>query len=260
MNVKESIKPIDFHDLATKLALNSQELSGKSFDPDSFPIVKSAIFNIFHDALIIHQSVRGLVFNGWSSSGAILIRTLIDLTISVLAIVKSKNPSFAAFKYFNHNHKYILHGNDFSLEERRNLRNFVKTQISQLSLENQKYANDFLKESDRPYWFCGEWNKPTDVLKAFASSKVQEEYKRLSSASHGGFYGLKYFRDRSDDYDITQRLPIGKQAILVSASSSRKIIELVSIRSHFEDLGLESVCSELRNNFENIEGIKDEIQ
>lgn len=70
---------------------------------------------------------------------------------------------------------------------------------------------------------------------------------------------MKNFRDRFDDYGITPRLPIGTQAILVSASSSRKMIELVSIRSHFEDLGLEPICIVLRENIEKIEGLKEDI-
>lgn len=107
MNKEASLNGEDFHDLATKLAWDSQELSSRKTDLHSFPIINCAIFNIFHDAMIIHQSVRGLVYNGWSSSGAILVRTLIDLTISLVAIVKSKNPTLAAFRYFNSNHRQI---------------------------------------------------------------------------------------------------------------------------------------------------------
>jgi hypothetical protein len=253
------IHGMEFHDLATELAFNSQEISSKKIDYTTFPIANFAIFNIFHDAMIIHQSVRGLVYNGWSSSGAILVRTLIDLTISLVAIIKSKNPNLAAFRYFNSNHRQIRRDSYYSSELKREIKELIRNQINQLPIQDRQEAYKILQEKDRAYWFWNEWNSPTEVLKEFAFPHVLQEYQQLSSAAHGGFYGLKYFRDRFNDYDITPRLPIGKQAILVSASSSRKMIELVWLRSHFEDLGLEQICSELRESIEKIEGLKGEI-
>lgn len=259
MKNKEPITAIDFHDLATELAWNSQEISIKKFDHESFPIENYAIFNIFHDAMIIHQSIRGLVFNGWSSSGAILVRTLIDLTISLVAIVKSKNPKLAAFRYFNSNHRQMRRDPYYSRKLKQEIKDLIRKQINQLPSKDQKEAFEILKEKDRAYWFWNEWSSPSKILAEFASPQLAWEYQSLSAASHGGFYGLKIFRDKFSDYDITPRLPIGKQGILVSVSSSRKMIELVSIRSHFEDLGLELICSEFRKNLEKIEGIKNEI-
>ncbi len=86
---EESLTGEKLHDLATELACDSQKIAIKKFSNETFPIVSYAIFNIFHDSMIIHQSIRGLVYNGWSSSGAILVRTMLDLTISLVAIVKN---------------------------------------------------------------------------------------------------------------------------------------------------------------------------
>jgi len=258
MSNEESITGQKFHDLATELAWNSQEISSKKTDWDSFPIISYAIFNIFHDAMIVHQSIKGLVYNGWSSSGAILVRTLIDLTISLVAIIRSKNSNLAAFRYFNSSHRQIRRDHRFSSKLKREIKDLIRNQINQLPTQDRQEAYRILQEKDRAYWFSYEWSSPSKVLEEFASPNVLEEYQRLSSAAHGGFYGLKYFRDRFSDYDITPRLPLGRSAILVSASSSRKMIELVSIRSQYEKLGLESICIELRNNLENIEGLKNE--
>lgn len=259
MHQEESLTGLEFHDLATELAWESQEIAGKKIDHQSFPIENYAIFNIFHDAMIIHQSVRGLVYNGWSSSGAILIRTMIDLTISLVAIVKSKNPKLAAFRYFNSNHRQIMRDPTFSSQLKREIKELIRNQINQLPKQDVSEAYNILKEKDRAYWFWNEWSSPTKVLKEFASPHVLEEYQRLSSAAHGGFYGLKYFRDRFSEYSIAPRLPIGMQATLVSVSSSRKLIELVSIRSSFEDLGLEPICSKLRESIETIQILKEDL-
>ncbi len=60
-------------------------------------------------------------------------------------------------------------------------------------------------------------------------------------------------------YGVGQRLPVGKQAVLVSVSSTRKLIDLVSIRSEFEDLGLKDTCSKLIASFETIEILKRDL-
>lgn len=258
MSEEKSLTGKNLHDLATKLAWDSQELSIKKFSKETFPIVNYAIFNIFHDAMIIHQSNRGLVYNGWSSSAAILVRTLLDLTVSLIAIVKSENPTLAAFRYFNSNHRQIMRDDTFSSELRKEIRELIRNQINQLRPEDKSSAYQFLKEKDRPYWFWEEWSSPKKVIDKFASPDILEEYQRLSSAAHGGFYGLKLFRDRFDEYDITPRLPLRMQAILVSVSSSRKLIELVSIRSGYENLDLEPICIRLRESIEEIEILKED--
>ncbi len=256
---EESLTEEKLHDLITELACNSQKIAIKKFSNENFPIVNYAIFNIFHDSLIIHQSIRGLVYNGWSSSGAILVRTLMDLTISLIAIVNSKNPTLAAFRYFNSSHRQAMRDKTFSSETKKEIMKLIRQQIGQLKPEDKASAYKFLRERDRPYWFWEEWNSPRKVIEAFASPHVLEEYQTLSSASHGGFYGLKIFRDRCDEYNITPRLPIGKQAVLVSVFSSQKLIELVSIRSGYEDLGLEPIYIELRESLEKIEILKQDL-
>jgi hypothetical protein len=246
----------EFHHLALELAHESQELSFDKFIKDDFPIVNYAIFNIVHDAIIIHRSIQGLVFNGWSSSGAILERTLLDLTISMIAIVNSKNPTLAAFSYFNANHRQILRDNSFSIKTKQEIKQLIRKQIQQLKPEDRTLAYKFLREKNRPYWFWQEWNSPKKVIEAFASTSVLEDYQTLSSAAHGGFYGLKYFRDNGTEYNLNPRLPFGRLAMLVSAATSRKLIEIVSVRGLFENLNLESKCSNLRERIETIEVLK----
>nr|MBA3694363.1 hypothetical protein [Acidobacteriota bacterium] len=156
---------------------------------------------------------------------------MLDLTISLVAIVKSKNPTLAAFRYFNSNQRQTMRSPFFTSRLKREIKELIRNQINQLPMQDRKEAKKILQEKDRAYWFWEEWKSPTKVLEEFAFPHVLEEYQTLSSASHGGFYGLKIFRDKYDEYGITPRLPIGKQAVLVSVFSSQKLIELVSIRS-----------------------------
>lgn len=251
----ESIKSLtreELHHRATRLADECQRRSYHKFAGEPKDIVRGALFSISHDAVIVHRAIGELVENGWSSPGAALARTMLDLTVSMVAILQSKNPPLAAFRYFNASHRQIIRDQSFGCETRRSLRELIRFQISQLPSEDRPAALQFLKEKDRPYWFWEEWQSPAAVISAFASPKIQEAYKRFSAAAHGGYLGLRIFRDRSYEHDINPRLPPRKQASLVSISSSRFLIELVSGRSNYEELELETTCTELLGLIETI--------
>ena len=256
MDSSKTLTTGKLHYLATKLADECQRRSHQKFAGEPKDIVRGALFSILHDAVIVHRAIGELVENGWSSPGAALARTMLDLTVSMVAIVQSKNQPLAAFRYFNASHRQISRDQSFSRETRRELRELIRFQISQLPPKDRPAALQFLKEKDRPYWFWEEWQSPAAVISAFASTKIQEAYKRFSAAAHGRYFGLRVFRDRFDEYDINPRLPPGLQASLVSVSSSRYLIELVSIRSNYEDIELETLCTELRGLIETIEILK----
>ena len=243
----------DFHLLVLDFADEFQRKHYETFKNHPQDIVRNALFNIFHDAIILHRAVGDLVFGGWSSAGAIIVRTMLDLTVSMMAILNSQNPTLSAFKYFNSSFRQLSRDNYYSSEFRRGVRGLVREQIGLLPLEDRTLAFQFLKEKDRAYWFWEEWKNPSEVISKFGSSKLQDAYKGLSSAAHGGFIGLRVYRDRFNDYDINPRLPIGKQAALVTVSSSKYLNELISIRSQYESLGLENICIEIREKIKTVD-------
>jgi hypothetical protein len=253
MNSKETLTTNKLHLASTNLADECQQRSHKKFASESKDIVRGALFAILHDAVIIHRGIGNLVEDGWSSAGAPLARTMLDLSVSMVAIVQSKNPPLAAFRYFNAGHRQIVRDPTFSRDTRQSLRELIRFQIRQLPPGDRPAALQFLKERDRAYWFWDEWQSPLAVISAFASPKIVEAYKRFSAAAHGGYLGLRFFRDRFDAFDINPRLPPGLQASLVSVSSSRYLIDLVSIRNNYEELELEPLCTELRGAIETIE-------
>lgn len=257
MESEKSITAEDFHLLVLDFANEFQKRHYKAFKNHPQDIVRGALFTIFHDAVIIHRSVGELVFGGWSSSAAILVRTLIDLTVSMAAILNSQNSPLAAFRYFNSSYRQISRDENFNPEFRRGVRGLIREQIGLLPKEDRPAALQFLKEKDRAYWFWEEWKSPSEVIKNFGSSKLLDAYKGFSAATHGGFFGLRIYRDQFDIADINPRFPIGKQAVLVSASSSRYLIELISLRSRHANLdGVENICVELREKIETIEVLR----
>jgi hypothetical protein len=214
MEPSRSLTTEELHQLATTLADDCQRISHQKFAGESREIVRGGLFSILHDAVIVHRAIGELVVGGWSSPGAALARTMLDLTVSMVAIVQSQNPPLAAFRYFNAGHRQIARDQSFSRKTRQNLRKLIRHQISQLPSEDRPGALQFLKERDRPYWYWEEWQNPSAVISAFASPKIQESYKRFSAAAHGGYLGMRFFRDQPYQHDINPRLPRRKQASL----------------------------------------------
>lgn len=255
-------KPVtgeDLHSYATDLADECQRRSHEKFASVPADIVRGALFNILHDAVIVHRAIGVLVASGWSSPGAILARTMLDLTVSLVAVLGSRNPPLAAFRYFNASFRQIMRDGGYTPKLRREVRAMIRDQISRLPLADRPAALEFLKEKDRPYWFADEWKSPSEVIATFASPVIQQSYRSFSAAAHGGFLGGRIFRDRSFESTINPRLPVGKQATLVSVSSSRYLVELVLMRSQYEELGLEPLCKELLGSIETIEILKTDI-
>lgn len=74
------------------LAIRAQILSKAKYDSSPNDIVRDALFVLSHDAICVHQAIGQLVFTGWSSPAAPLVRTLLDLTVSMLAILNGTTP------------------------------------------------------------------------------------------------------------------------------------------------------------------------
>lgn len=173
MKAEKSITAEEFHLLALNLADECQKISYEKFKAVPEDIVRGAVFNIFHDAVILHRSIGKLVFDGWSSSAAILVRTMLDLIVSMVAVLKSKNPPLSAFRYFNASYRQLSRNETYSSEFRRGARGLVRQQIGLLPKENRPAALQFLKEKTVLIGF----GKNGKVLQKFSINLVLQKSK-----------------------------------------------------------------------------------
>ena len=240
---------LQWHEAALDFAIACNQLSKAKYDKAPDDIVRAAIFVLHHDAVITHRAVRALVEAGWSSSGAALVRTLFDISISALAILNSSDSNLAAFKYFYSNYRETARDQSYEPEFRREMRAVIRTRIQSLPTKDRAAALEFLKLKDRPYWFADEWHSPSEVIVKFGLPGMDWMYKQFSAAAHGGFFGLRLFRDRGDDFDVNPRLPFGSHAELVLAASTRLLFDLCRLRIESEPLPLARKCYDLTRAF-----------
>jgi hypothetical protein len=216
-------------------------------------IVHAALTSIIHDAITAHRAVGLLVWSGWSSAAAPTVRMILDLTVSMLAVINSENPRLAAFRYFHAGYRNFERDLHYTKGTRRHTRELLRQRVAQLDPVDRPAALKYLRSKERAYWFADEWSSPSKIVDEFGSEHMRWEYQQYSAAAHGGFFALRTVRDRPFDADINARLPIGRSAAVVSLESARALIELVCLRDQWENSGFSiGICPELRELFSRV--------
>jgi hypothetical protein len=239
--------PFEWHERAIELAVLGSERSAKKYADAANDIVRDAMFNLSRDAVIAHRAIGDLVIRGWSGIAAALLRTLMDIQISMIAIAKSADPKLAAFRYFYSSYRAFSRDHRlFDPESRRSMRQTIRDRITSLPERDRPAALEFLKERDRSYWYSAEFGSPSTVLERFATPDLLRTYRELSGAAHGGFFGVRLFSDDPDDRGINAQVPPGLKAISVALASTRFLVEVTSIRNEIEGLDLKKLCADFR--------------
>lgn len=109
--------------------------------------------------------------------------------------------------------------------------------VSMLPLELQSAAKDVLKEKDAAYWFQPEFSRPTEIVEKYGTNHFRWLYRIFSSAAHGGFFGLRYFRDKPFELSVNPRLPMGRAGAMLMLHSSSLLVDLIMIRDSYQKLG-----------------------
>jgi hypothetical protein len=203
------------------------------------------LFVLSHDAICVHQAIGQLVFTGWSSPAAPLVRTLLDLTVSMLAILNGTTPPLSGFKYLFSNFRRLSRDIQHPAANRVRIRKQVRERIALLPAEQRRDAIRAYAEKDRAYWFSPEWQSPSAVIAQFGAPGMADFYRQFSAAAHGGFLGLRLFREDPDRIDINPRRPPGKHGLSVVYISAKLLTEITRGRNEYEGLGIASECSSL---------------
>lgn len=238
--------PTIFYEAAIDLAISSQDLSVKKFGNAAEDILRAAFFVLTHDAVCVHRATVALIDAGWSGPAAALFRTLMDLSVSSIALGNSKNPRLAAFRYLYAGLRRQARDEALPAKARRQMFDQIRQRLRTLPSELREQAIQVIKDRDRPYWFAPEWPSPSGVIAEFGRDDLKWTYMQASAAAHGTFLGMRLFRDNPDDIDINPR-PLGPRAFSLDLASCRWLIEIVRVRDTVERLGLAANINALVN-------------
>jgi hypothetical protein len=232
------------HDASVEYAVRIQGAASEKTEEETTNLVaRSAISTLMHDLACLHQGVKTLCAGGWACACPILLRSMLEHAMSMAVIIRSDRPDLTAFQYF-----YAPLSEELSdptnksvvAEREANL----ARHLPQMAQADQASAKEFLVgPPPRPYWYSGIFRGPTAILKKFFDPRMLGAYEGFSIAAHGGFMGLRQFRDEPDKLDINPRTDPRSQGFSMLVSS-RLLIEATHLRESFEtfsDGGYETV-------------------
>lgn len=231
--------PSIFHDKAIELAVLANTIAIEKNEGVTNDILDDAFFALSHDCICVHRAIGALTDAGWPSLAAVLLRTLLDMNASGIALAESANPRLAAFKYLYSGFRRLNRLQGFAADVRQHNRQQVRERIAALPPELRPEAIAAFKDRDRPYWFCPEWQSPVAIMKRYAAPGTAEFYQGLSSVVHGGFLGMRLYRERPDSKSVEPESP-EVRSLDVGLQSCRLLLEVVRIRNAVQELGITS--------------------
>ena len=225
--------PLHFHASQYAVAVDaavSVQLNGKH----PFPLAGGAIYRLGADTVAFHEAVLALCATGWVACSAPLLRTLLDLLLSTAIIVERTDESeMRGFRFTHYWLKAMLAEGDDEAKQGR--RRQIEAGIARIAELDQERARRFIFNDRLPaYWYAPDfYRRPQEAAKALLSPELSLTYGKVSSAAHGGFFGLSVFRDQPDIVHPNQRRDLRSQALALSMSI-RIILEQTRLRDLFE--------------------------
>jgi hypothetical protein len=187
------------HEMAIQYAVRVQAASSSSQG-----IARSALSILAHDAVRLHRAVEVLACKGWACAGPILTRSILDLALSALVIVKADRPDVAAFEClyaFTQNEEY-----QSNLKTKEETEISVREAFTQMIQADREAASKFLASSKpRKYWYSGRFKGQGEIIKAYGAAELHKLWRTLSGTTHGGYISIRMFRADPFRLDINPR-------------------------------------------------------
>ena len=209
-------------------------IAGQLDGKHPFPLAGGALYRLGADTVAFHEAVLALCATGWVSCSAPLLRTLLDLLLSTAIIVeRADEAEMRGFRCTHYCLKAMLSEGDG--EAQKSNRRQIESGIALLAGTDQEQARRFIFNDRLPaYWYAPDYyRRPQEAADALLTAELSLYYSKLSSAAHGGFFGLSIFRDQPDTIHPNQRSDPRSQALALS-TSIRIILEQTRARDQFE--------------------------
>jgi hypothetical protein len=257
MNNKEEhflvadIKILEFYDKVQGFALQvNNAVLDKNKGRHPKPTAAGALWSISADIFTLHRSMLSLCSDGWAMACPIILRTMLELLMSITVITKKSDESeYFGFKYLYSAFKMMLNDSECSEEEKIHSRKAIQEGLKKLPDSIREKAKKFIfQQKPGAFWYAPEFASPTAIFEQGDQHDIKYLYKLLSGASHGGFLGLRYFKGFPDAIHPNPRADTRSQNF-VFALSSRIMLESFYFIGKFGGVPLKQRYEELFKEF-----------
>jgi hypothetical protein len=204
-----------------------------------YPFCGGALYALTADLLAMHRAVLSLCAGGWAFTAVCLHRSMLDLLMN--AAVMTEQLADAEYRGFKYTHFFLKAEHRApgpSPEARASVRPQIEAGIGKLPANQRQKAKDFMfRVRMGGYWYWPEYKSPADVLDRLSTPEIKGIYDALSGGAHGGFIGLRIFKDDPDLIHPNPRADRRAQNMALGGST-RILLEAMNIRDRFENDGV----------------------
>ena len=209
------------------------------------PVASGALCSMATDILALHRCCKWLCQGGWAAAAPGPLRTMLELGASAAIVTSAAEPELMGFRYSYGMFREAAQDSESTEELREDARLQMEKSISRMRPEIQGDARSLASQRPRSYWYSPDFTGPKEVLKRFASEDLRRwTYRYLSAGAHGGFSGMRQFRDDPDQLGAEPR-PDPRAQTLVLVMSGRLLLEFCRVRGEFEVPGSERAFARL---------------
>jgi hypothetical protein len=211
------------------------EAEAKHFKTGNGPLSYLAISNLHRTAIVNHRAVRALCEMGWTPTTPTMIRTLLDILVSVYAIgTNPENAEYMGFKYLGTSVINVLKDPDTPVEAVKSNTNELEKLKKELQPADVQRVDDLIASYKKPppYWYSPEISSPGNAIRQNMATLL-DVWKAFCGSTHGSFMESLIFSDSPDEPGIDpEENPLKtRNAIL---ASSRLLLDISFARGQFE--------------------------
>ena len=200
------------------------------------PLAYKALQRLHRTAIVTHRSVKSLCVASWTATTPVVMRTLVDLLVSVFALAREpKDAEFMGFRFMAHSMIEGMYDPDAEPAQQQRDKVLVDVLKSNLSAPDIKRADDLIlayKQKIPSFWYWPEIPNPGTAIKQ-NMNRMWTLWHHFCGSSHGADIGSVLFSDNPDGSGINpeQNPRKTRMAILIS---SRFLLDISHARAQSE--------------------------
>ena len=239
------------HDVVIEFALAVNGRVDTKFEKDvsKGPLAYKALQRLHRTAIVTHRSLKSLCVAGWTATTPVVMRTLVDILVSVFAI--GRNPQDAEFMGFRFMAYGLLEGMyDPDAEPAQQQRDSVLVDLlkSNLSGPDIMRADELIlayKQKIPSFWYWPEIPNPGTAIKQ-NMNRMWVLWHHFCGSSHGADIGSVLFTDNPDSVGINpEENP--RKTRMATVISSRFLLDISHARAQSEGVADEDEYKRIVN-------------
>jgi hypothetical protein len=228
------------HDAVIEFALGVNGRVDAQFEKEVFrgPLGSKALQRFHRTAIVTHRSVKSLCLAGWTAITPGVMRTLVDILVSVFALGrKPEDAELMGFRYMAHGLIEGMYDQDSEPEKRQRDTALVDVLKANLSTTDIKRADDLIlayQQKIPPYWYWPDIPNPGTAIKQ-NMNRIWILWHNFCGTSHGADIGSVLFSDNPDSTGINpEENPRRTRSAIVI--SSRFLLDISYARAQCENV------------------------